>query len=321
MDEDAITRYLQQSFSFSGKAGIGDDCSVERWGRGCLLVTTDILIEDIHFRLSYQSPRQVAFKAVAVNVSDILAMGGRPESFYLALGIPSRFSEEEVKEFFQGVKEACGQWSLELAGGDLSRSDKLVVSVAMKGRTRRPVFRSQARPGDLICLSGPTGEAGVGLELLERGLKPPGVPDAEPVMTRFHHPPIDIPRALAIATHARAMIDVSDGVIRDLERLLRSSGRGAEIEFDRFPRSQGLTDLCGRFKIDLRQKILAGGEDYVLLFTLPEKRLDSLRRRVGEIYPVGQVTREKGLRIFTGGRLFQPRWKGFDHFGVDSSGQ
>ncbi len=153
MNEDRFVRFLKKKFSFRQGVGIGDDAAVIRGLNGTQLVTTDLLIEDIHFRLADMTPRELARKSLAVNLSDIAAMGGRPLHFYLGLGFPDRLGLDYLKRFFSGLAGGCKRWRVELAGGDYSRSRQLVIAITVIGCADRPVLRSGARPGDWLAVS------------------------------------------------------------------------------------------------------------------------------------------------------------------------
>ena len=159
MNEEEFVKYLKKNFPFDSGIGIGDDCSVEKCGSINHLITKDLLVENIHFRLNYMSFYEIALKALSVNISDICAMGGIAKSFYLGLGIPLSISQSKIGEFFEGIKFGCKKWDIQLAGGDISKSKELIVSITVKGEAVKPVFRNGAQEDDLICLSGIAGES------------------------------------------------------------------------------------------------------------------------------------------------------------------
>jgi thiamine-monophosphate kinase len=314
MIEDQFTEFLKGRFPFQGVQGIGDDCSVERVGDFLQLITKDLLVEDVHFRFRYMTPAEIALKALAVNVSDIAAMGGIPRHLYLGLGVPNSLSERELKDFFSGVQEGCKRWGLELAGGDLSRAEKFLISVTMVGRATRVVFRSNACTGDLICLSFLPGRSSIGLELLEKEENTGNDGLTQECIRYFKDPPVDLELSGYIAEYANAMIDVSDGLIIDLKRLLRASSRGARIHLEQLELNRELASFCREKEIILRDKILSGGEDYCLLFTISPINLGKLGRGGIVCQQIGRITEDDSLVVFDRGEEIKITNAGFDHF-------
>jgi thiamine-monophosphate kinase len=309
MNEAEFVRFLTRNFPFPQGVGIGDDCSVTRRGRDHELVTTDLLIENVHFRLTDVSPGQLALKSLAVNVSDIAAMGGSPQACYLGLGFPVRLDDRWLKDFFGGMRRGCRRWGLALGGGDVSRAAHLLISITVIGHARRVVLRSGAQPDDLIGITGRTGESALGWKLIESGC-----PDR--YYTRRHQQvEPELANGRALAGLASAMIDVSDGLLLDLSRVLEASGRrGAEIDMGQLPLSPRFRDLCRLHGWDERQLALTGGEDYVLLFTLPPEAEKRLRRRGVSFHLIGRVTAAPGLKVYERGREVAFTRLGYDHF-------
>lgn len=309
MDEQAFTRFLKESFPFSRGLGIGDDTSVTRTGDTYQLVTKDLLIEGIHFSLDHFSLPDLAEKSLAVNLSDIAAMGGTPLYFYLGLGSPATFNEKDLQDFFSGLKQGCRKWQVELAGGDFSRSPALFISVTVVGEARQPVYRSGARSDDLIGITGACGESALGLRCLMNNIENPYF------IRRHKQVEPEIEKGRILSPHAHAMIDISDGLVIDLERVLAASRKGAEIFFEKIPVSAEMAGFCRKYHIDLYETVLAGGEDYVLLFTVaPEKELE-LRARKITYYIIGRVTEESApLTITHQGTRIQLPSPGYDHF-------
>ena len=220
MNENLFQRYLNQHFPFSRGQGIGDDTSVSVPGEQRQLITKDLMIENIHFRLKDISLRELALKSLAVNLSDIAAMGGKPEYFYLGIGCPEKLTWNDMKTFFQGLKRGCQKWRLELAGGDFSRSEQLFVSITMVGSADNPIYRHNARTADLIGISGPTGRSALGLKVLTKGIP------LKPWITRHKRVEPHLAQGRLLSKYVNSMIDVSDGLIMDLKRLLTASGKG-----------------------------------------------------------------------------------------------
>ena len=281
--EDELIGWLRRRTARSGGRWIGDDAAIlpqsARWA-----VTVDSQIEGVHFQPGLDSSA-IARRLLAVNLSDLAAMGAVPSYAFLALSAPPDFAH---RRFFSALLEACEEIDLELAGGDLSRQPSVNAVLTLLGRKpsgQRWLRREGARVGDRIWLGGTVGEAAVGLRLLQLGAS------LEPHSVRL---PRDVALSPRLAEAARravrrqilprpqlelghwlgsrpsgAAIDVSDGLTRDLYRLCAASGVGARLELDRLPLSRDLQELAGVLGLDWRRAALGGGEDYVLLFTLP----------------------------------------------------
>lgn len=291
--------------------GIGDDCSVIPQGDGLTdtLVSTDLLIEDVHFMLGSISPRDLGWKSAAVNFSDIAAMGGTPEASFLGLAIPAAADSSFVLDFMDGYKELSDILCAPLLGGDTSLSpDRLCISVTVMGRCAHgsAVLRSGAKTGDLICTTGCLGDSAAGLKILLEN--PPAGPYDPFLVGRHHHP---VPRVqegrLLSASGVSAMMDISDGVASDLRHILNASNKGARVFTDRLPLSRELSECCRSRNWDILQLALCGGEDYELLFTISP---DSEKRLGLEHYVIGEITESPGIewegtsRDFTGFRHF-----------------
>jgi thiamine-monophosphate kinase len=304
--------------------GIGDDVAVVEVGqRGtkALLVTTDILIEDIHFDLSWTDPSQLGRKALAVNLSDIASTGGIPKYFLISLGLPKNLSLSFISSFYRGLKKEAKRFRVELIGGDTSLSNKIVINICLLGEGRRKdlLFRRGARVSDDLFVSGTLGDAALGLRILQKKGKIKGAEG----LIRKHLSPcprVELGQAIAKRHWATAMIDVSDGLLIDTSHLLQESGVGVRVSEDRIPLSRLYQKWIRFFSKDPFQLALSGGEDYELLFTAPpemRERISSLARslripitRIGEILPI-----KEGLRIIKkDGKEYFPSRLGFEHF-------
>lgn len=315
MDEERFVASLRRRFPFRFGLGIGDDCSAVRRGGAFQLISTDLLVEDVHFRLGDATPEALAEKSLAVNVSDIAAMGGRPQYFYLGLGFSPRLGAAGLRRFFAGLGRAARRWGVELAGGDTSRSGKVLIAVTIVGECARPVRRDGARPGDLIGVTGATGGSALGLRMLLAG-------EARSPFIRLHqHPRPQVEKGRALARFASAMIDVSDGLLLDLSRVLRASGAGARVDAGRLPFSPAYRRECRRLGVDAVQLALSGGEDYELLFTVAPRREPALRRTGMAYHLIGEVTAGRRLRVQRDGRELAVSGLGFDHFREASRGR
>jgi thiamine-monophosphate kinase len=312
MDERRFVDFLERKFPFRRGLGIGDDASVVRHGKAFQLISTDLLVEDVHFRIADTPLAALAEKALAVNVSDIAAMGGRAQYFYLGLGFPSRLAGTGLRRFFSGLSRAARRWDVELAGGDYSRSAQLLIAITIVGESVRPVRRSGARAGDWVGITGPTGESALGLKLLLAG------ETRSPFIRRHQHPQPQCEKGLRLAAHVSAMIDVSDGLLLDLSRLLRASGVGAEIDYEKLPLAPGFRRECRQRRFPERHLVLAGGEDYQLLFTVSRRQEFRLRRTGMAYHLIGRTSARRGLRLRENGRPLRVPCLGFDHFSAGS---
>lgn len=301
------------------RLGIGDDAAVTEPQAGSVTLTsTDMLVEGVHFDLSYSDPYSLGRKSLAVNLSDIAAMGGRPRFVLLALAIPPTLSVEFLDIFTAGFLSLAEEQDVTLIGGDTCSSRSgLVISVTVMGEQKptRFISRSGAQPGDLVCVTGTLGDAAVGLELLRHG-------EREGWCVRRHLEPT--PRLLegerlAAAGLPTSMIDVSDGLLADLGHILEKSGTGAVIELSRLPLSGHYRESVARLSLDPFALALTGGEDYELLFTLrpdrwPEVRQIFEQEGTGGV-AIGTIRLEPGLDVIApDGLPWKSRAAGFDHF-------
>jgi thiamine-monophosphate kinase len=316
--------------------GIGDDAAALLLSpSSALLATTDMLIEGVHFDLTTTDLYSLGWKAAAVNLSDIAAMGGVPRFCLTALGIPPSFTVEDIGEFYRGVTACLKKFETVLVGGDTCSSKKgFVISVTVLGEVVRKqvVTRSGARPGDLIYVTGMLGDSAAGLEILKKGSgargqgsgerrnKKSAIRNTQSAMRALieRHlrpvPRVAEGRKLALSGLASAMIDVSDGLSSDLGHICKQSGVGAEVFAERIPLSKELRSAKG-LKQPPVEYALSGGEDYELLFTSPverERELISLRVRATVI---GAITRKKGMRMATEkGEIHPLAAGGYEHF-------
>jgi thiamine-monophosphate kinase len=301
--------------------GIGDDVAVFETGRKVFLATTDLLIEDIHFERTWMDPYHLGKKALAVNLSDIAAMGGTPKYFLLSLGLPKGLTLAFLTRFYRGLKEMSRQFQVDLIGGDTSLSQKIIINICLlgEGERRRLLYRKGANVGDDLFVTGTLGDSALGLRILQRrGLK------TKPQGLIARHlspiPRIDLGKTIARQRLATAMIDVSDGLLIDTHHLLEENGKGARIREDWIPLSMLYRKYIFSYSKDYYQMALSGGEDYELLFSARPKmrgKISSLAlmcktpvTRIGEILPS-----KNGFRILRkDGTEYSPTHLGFDHF-------
>ncbi|MFU8858562.1 MAG: thiamine-phosphate kinase [Deferrisomatales bacterium] len=312
----------------AGWVGPGDDAAVLPAPTGALLFTTDQLVEDVHFRRRTTAARDLGYKCVAANASDIAAMGGRPLAYTVCLAAPGELSADWVTQLYEGLEEGAAAFRCPLVGGDTSAAPQVVLSIALLGvaAAHGPVLRSGARPGEDLFVSGSPGESAAGLRLLESG-QPLGEPRREALVLRHVRPEprLALGASLGEAGLASALIDVSDGLLQDLGHVLRASGVGAEIWAERLPVSVALAGVSRELGVDPERLVLAGGEDFELLFTAaPERRGDVLqvaREAATPVRRIGRVVREPGVNLTRRGTAVPlPRARGFDHFPIRPEG-
>ncbi|MDE6334390.1 MAG: thiamine-phosphate kinase [Muribaculaceae bacterium] len=287
--------------------GVGDDAAVMHYASdNDVLVTTDLLLENVHFDLTYVPLKHLGYKAAVVNFSDIYAMNGAPRQITVSLGISSRFTLEHIEELYAGIRLACEAYGVDIVGGDTSASHQgLVISITCIGEARRDdiVYRDGARPTDVICVSGDLGAAYMGLQLLERekvasaGRKDfiPDFAGKEYLVERQLKPEArrDIIAALAGAgIKPTAMMDISDGLSSELIHICTQSKTGCRIYEDRIPIDYQTAVMAEEINMNLVTAALNGGEDYELLFTVPLADHDKVSKIEG-IKVIGYITDEK----------------------------
>lgn len=305
--EFGLIETLTQEFTVRNKTtlrGIGDDAAVIAAGRSeALVVSTDMLLEGIDFDLTYFPLKHLGYKAVTVGASDILAMNARPEQLLLSLGVSSKFSVEALQEFYDGVRLACKEQEIDLAGGDTTASvTGLALNITAAGRAKRNevVYRNGAQPNDLICITGNLGAAYMGLQLLEREKRVlRDVENPEPQFAGYEYllekylkprPRFDVIAALAEEKiRPTAMIDLSDGLASDLMQVCKASGCGARIYLERIPIARQTHRLAEEMHVDPVVAALNGGQDHELLFTVP-LRMQEQVMRLGLVDVIGHIT-------------------------------
>ena len=280
----------------AGEVWAGDDAAVVCAPQGELFFAIDTLVEGIDFDLAYCSGADVGWKALAANVSDIAAMGGRASSAVVSLLLPSNAPAALVDDLIEGLAAAGQIWDVNVVGGDISGAPQVSLSVAIVGSPPGPVaLRSGAKAGDAICVTGSLGGAAGGLALLRSGW--PAVPPQaalERLRARQLRPRARAAEGVALAAFATAMIDVSDGLAVDLDNLMSASGTGCEVDPKSLPVDPDLIAAQDVLADGPLHLAITGGEDFELLFTIPEKGLDGARAALGPAGPavtrIGTVT-------------------------------
>jgi thiamine-monophosphate kinase len=333
--EDRVVARLREMLPPAGSVlwGPGDDAALIDRAAGLLAATTDLLVENVDF-LPGEEPERLGRRAVAVNLSDLAAVGAEPEAFLLGIAFPAERGEEFPLSIARGAASRGADYGARLVGGDLSASPTVVVAVAMWGRpASAPLSRRGARPGDRVYLSGHPGEAAAGLRLarLQEAFTSPGSAPARrfPELSGEHQrrlleryrdpePRVALGAALASGGLASAAIDVSDGLGIDAGRLARASGVRVSLDAERFPLSAALLAFAALDDQDAMALALSGGDDYELLFTVPEEREDALEAAVaGGAVPVtrvGVVEPGSGAVLREGSGERDVALLGHDHF-------
>lgn len=299
--------------------GIGDDAAAAAISAGMILLSTaDLLAEGVHFDLGWSDACSLGKKSLAVNLSDIAAMGGVPRYALLSLAIPPQLSLEFMESFISGFLDQAGKYGVTLIGGDTSSSKGgLVISVTLLGEQfpERIVRRSGAKAEELICVSGTLGDAALGLKRLQAGER-----QGEAVRSHLEPVPrVELGKTLAEAGIISAMIDISDGFAADLGHILAASGKGARVDIELLPRSADFRGAVPRDSADFHGLPLAGGEDYELLFTLPAANFAAARALAAAtgtmVTAVGRITAESGLFLAdAAGNCYETVCRGYDHF-------
>ncbi|MBI4963975.1 MAG: thiamine-phosphate kinase [Desulfomonile tiedjei] len=304
--------------------GIGDDCAVISVdGPNYLLVTTDLLVERVHFLKQWASPEIIGARALTANLSDIAACGGTPLDAFISIAIPDNLEVEWLDGLYRGMAEMARAYDVNLLGGDTtgSKSD-LVINIALTGTVApdQVLFRHTANAGDIIVLTGPAGLSAAGCDVLLHSPDLPG--ELSRVLTRAHlepRPHILQGRLLATSGACTAAIDVSDGISSDLGHICRDSGLAAVVYEKRLPISDDLIRAGVSLGKDPLAWVLNGGEDYVLLAAVKPDKLadlqDNFRANALDLFPIGEFVRGDSMSLErSDGRREALTWGGWDHF-------
>ncbi len=324
--ENELIRLLQDRYRTKNplvKKGIGDDAAVicPRHAEEYWLITTDMLLEDIDFRRGWTTPGDLGRKSIAVNLSDLAAMGARPRFYTVSLALPGEISRKWILDFYDGLTELGGSMGATLIGGDFSRSESgIAISIAALGESlrRRILYRSGGQAGDLLYVTGTLGQSAAGFKLLEKGLGRVRTGPQKAAVRAHQRPEARCEAGLWLAQSGlvRCMMDLSDGLSMDLPRMCAASNVGAEIDPAKLPvfRESALWGL------DPIKLALHGGEDFELLFAVPGSRADLLERsypvRFPKITCIGNLTGEAGAVWIRepGKKRSRLREGGYDHF-------
>lgn len=294
--------------------GIGDDAAVLGPSAQVQVITTDLLLEGIHFDLTYCPLKHLGYKAVAVNISDVYAMNARPTQITVSLGISSKFSLKAIDELYAGILLACERYGVDLVGGDTTPSlTGLTISITAIGRAEadKVVYRSGGKPNDIVCVSGDLGGAYMGLQLLEREKRVLDQEGMQPAFEGYDYilerqlkpePRADIVEFLnQIEVVPTSMIDISDGLSSELLHLCNQSKTGCRIYEEKIPIDHVTKNMAEELSMNAVVAALNGGEDYELLFTISQADYEKFKSQPGPaIYAIGYLTEPgKGFRMIT----------------------
>ena len=313
----------------TSKIGVGDDAAVLDCGKDYMLLSTDMLVEGIHFDLSYMPIQHLGYKSISINVSDIASMNGVPKQVVISLGISNRFSVEAVEKLYEGIEAACKDFKVDLVGGDTTSSPTgLIISVSITGMVERDkvALRSRVDKGDIVCATGDLGGAYMGLQVLEREKQVfMANPNMQPDLNKYPYiagrqlkpkARMDIIYELAeLNLKPKAMIDISDGLASELYHLAKQSNVGFFIYEDKLPIDKQTYDTAVEFNMDPITAVLNGGEDYELLFTIEQEDYEQLKNHP-DIHFIGYASeKEKGINLVTKNQNVVPiKAQGWDHF-------
>lgn len=316
LGEFGLIKHLTDNIALKNQSsikGVGDDCAIIKYDNEETLVTTDLLMEGIHFDLTYVPLKHLGYKAAVVNFSDIYAMNGKPQQIVAALGISKRFTVEHIEALYSGIKLACEIYGVDLVGGDTTSSRAgLTISITCIGSASKEkiTYRNGAKDSDLICVSGDLGAAYMGLQLLEREkIASAGQADFQP---QFQGKEYLIERQLKpearkdivaeldkLGIVPTSMIDISDGLSSDILHICQQSNVGCRIYEDRIPIDYQTAIMAEELNLNLVTAALNGGEDYELLFTVPLHMHEQIEKITG-IKIIGHITKlELGSALIT----------------------
>ena len=307
-----LTKSIKLVNSSSVK-GVGDDAAVLNYGEHLSLITTDLLLEGIHFDLTYVPLKHLGYKAAVVNFSDIYAMNGQPKQITVSIGVSKRFTVEHIRELYEGIKLACDVYGVDLVGGDTSASvTGLIISITCVGEgvPGKVVYRDGAKDTDLICVSGDLGAAYMGLQLLERErVASEGIKDFQPkfagkeyILERQLKPEARkdiIAEFEKLGIQPTSMMDVSDGLSSELLHICKQSHTGCRIYEERIPIDYQTATMATELNMNLVTAALNGGEDYELLFTVPLSEHERIQQ-LSSVRIIGHMTKpELGCMLIT----------------------
>lgn len=316
LGEFGLINHLTNRFSINNKStlkGIGDDAAVLDFKTKKAVVSTDLLVEGVHFDLSYMPLKHLGYKAVVVNVSDICAMNAVPTQITVSIAVSNRFPLEAIEELYEGIRLACSVYKLDLIGGDTTSSTTgLLMSITAIGEAKKEeiIYRSGARESDLLVVTGDIGAAYMGLQVLEREkqvylVNPQNQPDLEDysyIIERQLKPEArtDIRELLKkLNVEPTSMIDISDGISSEIMHICKASNVGCNLFEEKLPLDPQFINVCEEFNLDSTTIAINGGEDYELLFTIPINDFDKIKGNPN-LTVIGHMTAEnEGIHLIT----------------------
>jgi thiamine-monophosphate kinase len=301
-----IERLAKEPVSKNIIKGIGDDAAVIKVGRSYIVLTADTMVEGDHFSLDYFTPQQIGKKAVEVNVSDIGAMGAKPGYFLVSLVLPEKIQVETIENIYKGMRQAGKKYRIEIIGGNITHGKQLIIDICMIGKARKEnlKFRSSAKPGDYIMVSGDLGSSTAGLNLFLKNIE-----GFSKVKKKHLEPKAKFYKVEPFLKYINAMIDVSDGLASEVKRICEQSNTGAILYADSVPikpETKKAAAVCGKNALEYA---LYGGEDFELVYTVSKEIYGRVKG-----FKVGEITHKKGIRIIKDSKEELIKKHGYDHF-------
>ncbi|MBU0629051.1 MAG: thiamine-phosphate kinase [Nanoarchaeota archaeon] len=303
-----IDRIYKKAKNKDVLVGIGDDAAIIKAGNKLLAITTDTLVEGDHFSFEYFTPKQVGKKAIEINVSDIGAMGGIPKYALVSLVLPKDLEVGIIEKIYKGMRESGDHHKLDIIGGNITHGTQLVIDIDMIGEVKKEnlCLRSHAKPGDFIIVTGDLGASTAGLNIFRNKLI-----NHNYVKQKHIEPKAKLNKVKPFLKYINAMIDVSDGLASEVKHICEQSKTGAVIYTDNIPIKDETRDAAKAVKKEALDYALYGGEDFELVFTVEEKNLNKVKG-----FLVGEITKKKGVYLYSKGKKTLLSKKGYDHFNV-----
>lgn len=315
LGEFRLIDHLTRNFKITQEStimGVGDDAAVIKIEDGQILISTDMLVEGVHFDLAYTPLKHLGYKAVMVNLSDIYAMNAMATQITVSVAVSNRFPLEALEEFYEGIALATAAYGVDLVGGDTTSSTKgMLISITAigKGQPHSISYRKGASPNDLLVVSGDLGGAYMGLQVLEREnevfkVNPQNQPDLSPytyIVERQLKPEARkdiVELLLQLGVTPSSMIDISDGLSSEILHLCKQSGVGCHLYEDKIPLDPTVINACEEFKLDSTLVALSGGEDYELLFTIPQADFPKIKANPN-LTVIGHMTSDEGAYLIS----------------------
>ena len=337
LGEFGLIDQLTQDFPLrnaSSLKGVGDDAAVINHEGYRTLVSVDLLVEGIHFDMTYTPLRHLGYKAAVVNFSDLYAMNGTPTQIVVGLGVSNRFSVEALDELYAGIRLACENYNVDLVGGDTTSSKTgLVISITVIGQAKEEdiVYRSGAKPNDLLCVSGDLGGAYMGLLILEREkAEYLANPNMQPQLQGFDYvlerqlkPEARkdvVARLKELGIKPTSMIDISDGLASEVLHLCKESGVGCQLYEGKIPQDPSTVKIAKDFQVVPSIAALNGGEDYELLFTISQNDYEKIQQLSEDVTVIGYMTPDKGIAelVTPDNHVIPLKAQGWNHFKTES---